>query len=225
MTLQHRFDGPVDAPVLVLGSSLGTSLEMWDPQVEALGAPYRLLRYNRRGHGSSLAVPGPATLDDLGGDVLALLDALGLERVAFCGLSLGGLEAMWLALHAPERVERLVFCCTAPSFPPAQQWHDRAAVVRESGIETIADAVLARWFRPTFHAAHPDAVDRFRRMLLATSPEGYAACCEAIAAVDLWPRIGEVGVPTLVLTGKEDPVATPASGARLRAAIPGRRTS
>ena len=155
MKLHHVVDGPADAPPLVLSSSLGTTLEMWEPQVAPLAEHFRVVRYDRRGHGRSPVPRDATTIDDLGGDLVELLDELGLERVSFCGLSLGGVEGMWLAVNAPERVERLVLCCTAASFPPRQGWLDRAAVVRAGGMDAIVDAILGRWFRPVFHGHSP----------------------------------------------------------------------
>jgi 3-oxoadipate enol-lactonase len=220
VTLHHVLDGPAGAPALVLASSLGTTLAMWEPQISQLAEGFRVVRYDRRGHGRSPVTAGATTIDALGGDLLELLDELGLERVSFCGISLGGVEGMWLAVNAPERVERLALCCTAPSFAPRQGWFDRAAAVRANGVEAIAKAVLARWFRPSFHDTHPDVVAHFRAMLVATPRDGYAACCDALADVDLTPRLGEIGVPTLVVTGSDDPVVTPAEGDALAAAIP-----
>ncbi len=223
MILHHRLEGPPDAPVVVLGSSLGTTLAMWDPQAEALASSLRVLRYDRRGHGGSPVQPRPTTVAELGGDVLALLDELAFERVSFCGLSLGGVEGMWLATHAPERLNRLALCCTAPSFPPRQGWLDRAATVRAGGMGVIAEAVLGRWFTSPFHAEHPEVVARFRGMLESTPVEGYAACCEALADADLWPALRRNAAPTLVLTGDQDPVVPPDSGDALAAAMPGAR--
>ena len=219
MTLHHVVEGRPDAPTLVLSSSLGTTHEMWEPQVDALAERFRLVRFDRRGHGLSPVGTGPATIDALGGDIVRLLDTLGLERVSFCGLSLGGVEGMWLAANVPERIEHLALCCTAASFPPRQGWLDRAATVRARGVEGIADAVLARWFRQSFYETHPDVVAHFREMLVATPAEGYAACCETLADADLGPRLAEIDVPTLVLTGSDDPVAPPSSGIALAASI------
>jgi 3-oxoadipate enol-lactonase len=217
--LHCAVDGPEGAPALVLSSSLGTTLEMWEPQVAPLAVHFRVVRYDRRGHGLSPVVAGSATIDDLGGDLVELLDELGLERVSFCGLSLGGVEGMWLAVEAPERVERLALCCTAPSF--SASYSERATLVRAGGMGTVADGVLDRWFRPSFHATRPEVVARFRTMLVSTPPEGYASCCEALADVDLTARLGEIAAPTLVVTGADDPVVTPAAGDALAAAIPG----
>jgi 3-oxoadipate enol-lactonase len=221
--VHHVVGGPLGAPPLVLSNSLGTTLEMWDPQAAALAERFRLVRYDRRGHGRSPVPPGPYRIEDLGADVLGLLDRLGLERVSFCGLSIGGLVGMWLASEAPARIDRLVLCCTAPVLPPPEAWLERAAVVRAAGVATLADAVLGRWFTADFHAEQHDAVERFRAMLVATPAEGYAACCEAIGALDLRPRLAAIGARTLVITGAEDPVVAPATGAALADAIAGAR--
>lgn len=221
MKLHHVVDGPSGTPALVLSSSLGTTLEMWEPQVGRLAERFRVVRYDRRGHGRSSLAAGTTTLDGLGRDLVELLDRLELERVSFCGLSLGGAEGMWLAVNAPERIERLALCCTLASFPPRQGWLDRAATVRALGIAAIAGVVLDRWFRPSFHAGHADVVARFREMLLSTPAEGYAACCDALADIDLTPRLGEIVAPTLVITGAADAGVPPAAGEELAAMIPG----
>jgi 3-oxoadipate enol-lactonase len=223
MTLHHVLDGPADGPPLVMASSLGTTHAMWEPQVAALAEQFRLVRCDRRGHGRSAVAEGPTTLDELGRDLLELLDALGLERVAFCGLSLGGVEGLWLAVNAPGRLDRLALCCTAAAFPPREAWIDRAATVRAEGMGAIADAVLGRWFSPPFHATHHGIVSRFRAMLVSTPTEGYAACCEALADADLTDRLDEIAAPTLVVTGTEDPTVPTFAGDALTAAIPGAR--
>ena len=223
MKLHHVVEGPPDAQALVLSPSLGTTYAMWDPQASPLAERFRVVRYDRRGHGRSPVATGPTTIAALGADVVELLDDLGLERVSFCGLSIGGMVGMWLAGNVPERVDRLVLCCTAPSLPPSQQWVDRAAVVRADGVAAIAEATLGRWFRPSFHDEHPDVVARFRAMLVSTPAEGYAACCDALASVDLTPSLAAIAAPTLVVSGSDDVVAPPDSGAALAAAIPGAR--
>lgn len=220
MTLHYRLDGPERAPPLMLCNSLGTTLEMWDPQVPALATHFRLVRYDRRGHGRSPVPPGPYSIEDLGRDALALLDDLGIERASFCGLSIGGMVGMWLASEAPERVHRLVLCCTAPILPPREQWLDRAATVRAHGVSSIADAVLTRWFTPL---APSSLRETFRAMLIETPAEGYAGCCEALADLDLRDRLVAIEAPTLVVTGAEDPVAPPEAGELLAASISGAR--
>jgi 3-oxoadipate enol-lactonase len=221
--LHYRLEGPEAAPVLVLSSSLGTTLGMWDEQAAALGARFRLLRYDHRGHGGSPVPPGPYTIEDLGRDVLALLDRLEIERCSFCGLSLGGMVGMWLASEAPERVERLVLCCTSAALGPPEMWAKRAAAVRAGGMEAVAEAVLERWFTPAFRAERRETIEWAAKMLRNTPPEGYAGCCEAIREMDLRDRLGGIRAPTLVIAGAEDP-ATPVEHAeRIHAAIPDAR--
>src|SRR6266540_4022088 len=176
VSLHHRFDGGGRAPTLVLSNSLATTLELWDDNVAALVQRYRILRYDHRGHGRSPVPAGPYTVEELAEDVLQLIDELGLERVSFCGLSLGGAVGMALALRVPERLERLVLCCTSAQFAPPEKWLERARTARSDGLEPLVDGTLGRWFTPTFRTARPEAVARLRDQFLATPPEGYAAC-------------------------------------------------
>ena len=155
--------------------------------------------------------------------MIELLDRLEIERASLCGLSIGGMTSMWAAAHAPERVERLVLCCTSALLGPPESWHERAATVREQGVGTIADAVLARWFTPGFATAHPAVIERMRGILSATSREGYAGCCEAIAAMDLRGDLPSITVPTLVIAGAEDPATPPEHGRLIAESIPGAR--
>ena len=196
MTVRHVLEGPDGAPVVMFANSLGTTLEMWDAQAEALHDRYRVLRFDHRGH---------RTVQELAKDALALLDRLGIERVAYCGLSLGGAVGMTLARRAPERFERLVLCATALEFGPAEKWHERAATVRSEGMAAIAPAGLERWFTPN---ADPQLVARFDTMLRSQPVEAYAACCEALAEYDL--RGAEFSMPTLTIAGADDPVTPPA---------------
>jgi 3-oxoadipate enol-lactonase len=221
--VHHRFDGPADAPALVLSNSLGSTLAMWDPQVPALASRFRVLRYDHRGHGGSPVPPGPYTLAELGGDVRALLDRYELARVSFCGVSLGGLVGMWLASHAPDRVDRLVLCCTAPRFAPARAWAERAALVRAEGTGAVAEAVVGRWFTPSFAARAPDLVARMRAMVASTPAEGYAACCDAIERGDLRPELAAIKAPTLVIAGADDPAAPPEQAYAIAEEVAGAR--
>jgi 3-oxoadipate enol-lactonase/4-carboxymuconolactone decarboxylase len=218
--LHHRIEGPDGAPVVMFASSLGTSLEMWDDQAAALAADHRVLRYDHRGHGGSPVPPGPYTIDELVDDVLALLDRLGIERVTFCGLSLGGMVGMALALRAPERIERLVLCCTSMHLAPPEQWATRAATVRARGVEAIAPSVLERWFTPS---APAEMVARLDAMLRSTPAEGYAGCSEAVAGHDLRGALGAVRAPTLAIAGADDPATPPAQLEAIVAEIPGAR--
>ncbi|MBV8913196.1 MAG: 3-oxoadipate enol-lactonase [Acetobacteraceae bacterium] len=216
--VQVRHDGPEAAPPLLLLHSLGTSLHVWDPVVPALAAAFRVVRPDMRGHGGSTVRPGPYTIEQLGADALGVMQALGLERAHVAGLSIGGLVAQELAHQAPGRVQSLLLIDTALAIPPANLWHERAALVRAKGMEAIEQPVIVRWVTPEApaHAASP-----LREMLLATEPEGYAASAEAIAAADLTAQTRQLDVPTLVLVGDADE-ATPMSSAQaLRDAIAG----
>jgi 3-oxoadipate enol-lactonase len=199
MKLGYRFDGDPAAPTLVLSGSLGTTFGVWERQLP-LTERFRLLRYDHPGHGSSPPVDEPLSIGDLGAGVVTLLDEHELDRVSFCGLSLGGMVAMWLAIHAPERIDRLVLCCTSAHLGPPEQWQERAELVRRGGMATVADAVVGRWFTSGF----PDR-DRYRAMLLATDPESYARCCEAIRDMDLRPELPRIVAPTVVIAAAEDP--------------------
>ncbi|HEX5195010.1 MAG TPA: 3-oxoadipate enol-lactonase [Solirubrobacteraceae bacterium] len=222
--LHHAVDGPAGGRVLLLGGSLGTTLAMWEPQVAALSAVVRVVRFDHRGHGGSPVPAGPYAIDDLGRDVLALMDDLGLQRACYCGLSLGGMVGQWLAISAPERIERVILMCTGAYLPPPQQWLERAEAVRAAGSpEVLADAVVARWFTKPFAAANPDVVARHRAMVAATDPGGYAACCEAIAAMDLRQGLPSVRVPALVVSGAQDPSIPAEHGRAIARSIPGAR--
>lgn len=219
----HRFDGPDDAPVLLLSNSLGTTHAMWDPQVRALTEHFRVLRYDRRGHGRSDVPPGPYSIGELADDVIELLDALELERVSYCGLSIGGMDGMWNAARAPGRIDRLALCSTSPHMPPPDLWDERAATVRERGMETVADATMERWFSDGFRARAPEAVAAVREMVVSTPAEGYAACCEAIRDWDFRGDLGRIAAPTLVLSAEDDPSTPPAAGREIADGIPGAR--
>lgn len=206
--VDYEVAGAPDAPTLIFAGSLGSTRTMWDPQWESLADRYRLIRYDQRGHGGSPVPDGPYTMADLGGDALALMDQLGIERAAFCGLSLGGMTGIWLGANAAERLTSLVLCCTSAKFPDTSIWRDRVAAVRANGTAAIAADVAARWFTQGWAKAHPDQVDRAVAMVSDTPDAGYAGCCEAIAAWDGVGMLGRITVPTLVIAGDEDP-ATP----------------
>jgi 3-oxoadipate enol-lactonase len=213
MRLSHVVDG--DGPTLVLLGSLGSDVSLWQPQVRAL-AGFRVVRVDLPGHGRS-AVPHEAfSIRDIARAVLDLVDG----EASFCGLSLGGLVAMAVAVEEPPRAERLVLACTKPYFPPPEQWAERAALVRRDGTTAIADAVLARWFST---AADASLVERARAMFVATPAEGYARCCEALRDADLQAALPRITAPTLVLSGREDPTVTPDEAAALAEAVSGAR--
>ena len=219
--LSYRLDGAPEAPLLLLSNSLGTELGMWDSQLAEFAKRFRVLRYDSRGHGGSEVLPGPYRIDDLGRDALALLDAVGVDRVRFCGLSMGGMVGMWLGSNAPERIERLVLCNTSPQIGTPELWNSRIELVRRGGMEAITPAVLERWFTSGFRARAPQAVEKVRRMLLTTSPEGYAACCAALRDMDQRDAIASIRAPTLVIAGAHDPATPPTDARAIAGRIPG----
>jgi 3-oxoadipate enol-lactonase len=218
VTLHHRWDGPQDAAVLVFSNSIATTLELWDPQMPAFIPAFRVLRYDQLGHGRSEVPSLPYTVEQLGGELLALLDELGIERVSFCGLSLGGAVGMWLGAHAPERVERLVLAGTSAYFGPRERWLDRIALVQAEGIGPVAEAAMARWFTPAFTGSGP-----YREAHAATPAEGYIGCCDALAVWDFRSELIAVAVPTLVVVGAEDPATPPERATAIAEGVPGAR--
>jgi len=207
--LNHRINGPHDARVVVLSNSLGSSLEMWAPQVPALSERFRVLRYDQRGHGESPVPPGPYDIPDLGQDVLDLLDRNEIERAHFVGLSMGGMTGMWLAANAPERIDRLVLLCTTSYFGTPETWIERAATVREHGTESVAGAGVERWFTEGFRQSQPAVVERMRAMIAAQPDEGYALCCGALERLDLRDQLERIAAPTRIIAGAQDPSTPP----------------
>lgn len=222
-SIHYRLDGPAAAPVLVLSNSLGTTLDMWEPQVAAFAARFRVLRYDTRGHGDSTAGPGPYSIAQLGGDVVRLLDHLGVKRAHLCGLSMGGITAMWLALHHPQRINRLVLCNTAAWIGPASNWTERVEQVRKDGMAPIAPAVVSRWLTPGYAASHPGQAEALQAMLRATPAGGYMANCIAVRDSDLRGEVAGIKAPTLVIAGGGDMPTPPADGRFLAASIPDSR--
>jgi 3-oxoadipate enol-lactonase len=219
--INYRIDGADGAPVLMLSNSLGTSLHMWDRQVPELSKRFRVVRYDTRGHGKTDAPAHPYTFAMLGQDAIALMDALKLPKVRFCGLSMGGMIGMWLARNAPARIEQLVLSNTAAKFGLPEIWNQRIAAVRASGMKSITGAVIERWFTKEFREKSPKAIEPIVEMLHTTKPEGYAGNCAAIRDVDQRWTIAGITAPTLVIGGKLDP-ATPFEAAELIARrIPG----
>jgi 3-oxoadipate enol-lactonase len=221
VNLAHRIDGSGANPALVLASSLGTTWKLWDPQLPALAQDFRVIRFDLPGHGCSPIPDAPVTVESVADGVVELIDTLELERVSFCGLSLGGMVGIALALRAPERLDRLVVCCTAAYLGPPEGWHERARIVRATDTSAIAEAVLGRWFTGRFRDESPAAVAHYREMLEGIPAEGYAACCEAIAGWDARSDVSAIGTLTLVVSGADDVATPPEDGAFLAASIPG----
>ncbi|UOG23248.1 3-oxoadipate enol-lactonase [Gordonia amicalis] len=202
--------GRADGPAVVLSNSLGSTHRMWDAQLAALESRFRVVRYDTRGHGESPVPQGPYTIDDLADDVIALLDRLDIEQAHLVGLSLGGMTMMRVAARNPERVRRLAVLCTGAQLPPAQAWLDRAATVRAQGTGAVAEAVVQRWFTPEHLSTYGSSRKFHEDMVAATPAEGYAACCEVIAAMDLRDDLPSIVAPTLAIAGADDPATPPA---------------
>ncbi len=221
--IHYELAGLSDAPVLLFSNSLGATLSMWDPQATALRNQFRILRYDTRGHGQSSVTPGPYTVEQLARDVLHLLDQLKLDRVHFCGLSMGGQTGMWLALNAPRRLEKLVLCNTAAKIGGPETWNPRVEAVRKGGMKAVSTAVMERWFSPHYRATFPDVVASIKLTFEGTNPEGYIANCVAIRDFDAREAIAALRVSTLVIAGTHDVATTPADGHYLADRIAGAR--
>jgi 3-oxoadipate enol-lactonase len=211
-SLHHELSGPADAPVVVLSHALGATRAVWDAQEPELSARFRVLRYDLRGHGASPVPDAPVTLADLGGDVIDLLDGLGIERASLVGVSLGGMISLWAAAFRPERVARLVVACTSAQLGPPESWRERAELVRAEGTGAVADAVVGRWFTPAYAAAEPERVRAYRDGIAATPAAGYASLCHAIETMDLRDDLTRIEAPTLVVAGADDPSTPPDHG-------------
>lgn len=221
LRLHYRFDGPEDAPCVILSNSLGTRFDMWEPQMPALTRHFRVLRYDTRGHGESGVTPGPYSIEQLGRDVIALMDHLDIQRAHFCGLSMGGMIGMWLGVHHPERLNRLVLCNTAAKIGPPELWNARIEKVKAEGVASIAPAVIDRWFTKGYQLKEPEKVASLQRMLAETSAEGYAANCAAVRDMDQRAAVAEIAVPTLVIVGTQDQATPPEDGRLVAERIPG----
>jgi len=219
--IYYEIEGAADKPVLMLSNSLGTTLHMWDPQAAALTTHFRLLRYDRRGHGKSGAPKGPYSMEMLGRDVLAILDALKIDKINWCGLSMGGMVGVWLGANAPERIERLVLTNTSSYFPDKAGWNDRLKLVREKGVPAFAAPNMERWFTKGFRERSPDRVAWLQEMFAATPLEGYLACGEAVRDMDQRDLLPKIKAPTLVVAGKHDPATPPEANEYIKNNVPG----
>ncbi|MCS0495643.1 3-oxoadipate enol-lactonase [Ancylobacter sp. MQZ15Z-1] len=219
--LHYRVDGPDGAPVLLLSNSLAADVSFWDAQVPSWARNRRVVRYDQRGHGRSDAPAGPYSMAGLGADALALMDHLGLAQADWCGISMGGMTGMWLAVNAPGRLGRLVLANTAVRMPPPELWDQRAAMAREQGMEAIATATMARWFTPAFTDREPDTIARLHQVVAATSVEGYAGCCAALRDFDFRDEVGKIRHPALVIVGERDGSTPPEAGMFIAGRIAG----
>jgi len=210
--INYQTFGDASKPALVFSNSLGTKYSMWQPQIEHFQQDYYVICYDTRGHGASSAPQGPYSLEQLGQDVVSLLDHLNIAKAAFCGISMGGLTGQWLAIHKPERFNHVIVCNTAAKIGQEQAWQDRAALVREQGLAPIAATAASRWFTDPFIQSNPAVVAELSNDLGAGSPEGYANCCEALAKADVREQLSSIQIPVLIIAGQQDPVTTVADG-------------
>jgi 3-oxoadipate enol-lactonase len=211
-SVNYALTGTSRAPVLVLSNSLGATFSMWDPQLAEFDKHFRVLRYDTRGHGGSAVTPGPYSLGQLGGDVVALLDALKIQSAYFCGLSLGGLTGLWLGTHAAARLRRLVVSSASAKFGTAENWEKRIAAVRQGDMKLIAPQVVERWYTSDFRKRAPETIQAMQQMLESISADGYVNCCAALRDADMREEISDIAIPTLVISGTQDPVSPPADG-------------
>lgn len=218
--LNVTVEGRDGGPTLMLSNSLGSTLQLWEPQMPALTKLFRVVRYDRRGHGRSEIGSRPYSMERFGRDALAILDDLNIAKVHWCGISMGGMVGQWLAAHAPERIEKLILANTASYYPDPSGWDVRINAVREGGIAAIADTVMNAWFTADFRERAPEVVARTKAMLLTTPAQTYIACCEALRTLDLRAELLKITSPTLVIAGRHDPSTTLAAGEFIRSQIP-----
>jgi len=221
--IHYEMEGDAGKPVLMFCNSLGTNLHMWDGQMPEALKHFRVLRYDRRGHGKSGVPAGPYSMEMLGRDALAVLDAAKVEKTNWCGLSMGGMVGMWLGANAPSRVNRLILSNTSAYFENKQIWNDRIALVKEKGLAAILQGTLERWFTAGFREREPGKVKEIADMFLATKVEGYIGCGEAVRDMDHREIIKSIKAPTMVIAGKQDAGTTPEMGEALAKSIPGAR--
>jgi 3-oxoadipate enol-lactonase len=216
-----QVEGPENAPVLMLSNSLGTNLSMWDPQAAAFAQHFRVVRFDRRGHGKSSVPKGAYTMEMLGRDALAVMDGLGIKKISWCGLSMGGMEGQWLGANAPERIEKLILSNTACYYPDKTSWNDRIKVVQEKGLGALVGPNMERWFTKEFRERAPDKLEWMSKMFLATDADGFLGCGMAVRDMDHRALLPKIKAPTLVIIGRRDPATTPEMGEYIRSNIPG----
>jgi len=219
--LNVAVEGRDGGPTIMLSNSLGATMQMWEPQMAALTRLFRVVRYDRRGHGRSGVPPGPYSMERFGKDVLAILDDLNIDKVHWCGLSMGGMVGQWLGANAPERIDRLILANTACYYPDPTNWLNRIKAVRENGLAAIADTVIAAWLTADFREREPQIAARMKAMLIASPVEGYIACCEALSTLDQRDLLPRITAKTLVIAGRHDTSTPVEAGEFIRSRIPG----
>lgn len=222
-TISYDVEGPAGAPALLLINSIASTRELWARQVPAFAGAYRVLRYDARGHGRSSVPSGDYTIDQLGRDALAILDNAGVAAAHVCGISLGGLTAQWLGVHAPERLRSIVLANTGARIGSTESWNERIALVRQKGMSAVADLTIPRWFSPEFQERDPDTVHAFRTMIQACPAEGYLGCCAALRDTDLREEVAAITCPTLLIASSDDAATAPEGLAFIRDRVAGAR--
>ncbi|MGP5118539.1 3-oxoadipate enol-lactonase [Psychrobacter alimentarius] len=208
VTLNYATFGDRHNPALIFSNSLGTNYQMWQPQIADLQNEYFIICYDTRGHGQSSAPKGPYHLNEIGQDVIDLLDHLNIDKAFFCGISMGGMTGQWLAIHHPNRFHHLMLCNTAAKIGNDTAWTERAQLVRKQGLDPIAATAASRWFTQGFISSHPDVVETLSEALATGSSEGYASCCEALSTADTRSQLRDIDAAITVLAGSADPVTT-----------------
>ncbi len=219
--LNVAVEGRDSGPTLMLSNSLGSTMQMWEPQMAAFTKLYRVVRYDRRGHGKSGVPPGPYSMERFGKDVLAILDDLNIEKVHWCGLSMGGMVGQWLGANAPQRIDRMILANTSCYYPDPTNWNNRIKAVKEGGIVSVADAVIAGWLTADFRERNPQVAARMKAVLVASPVEGYIACCEALSKLDQRDLLPKIKARTLVIAGRKDMSTPVEAGEYIRSHIPG----
>ena len=219
--LNVSVEGRDGGPTLMLSHAMGCTMRMWEPQMAALTQSFRVIRYDRRGHGKSGVPPGPYSSERLGRDVLAILDDLNIDKVHWCGLSLGGVEGQWLGAHAPERFDKIILANTNCYYPDPTNWYNRINAVKEGGLASVADMLIAGWLTEDFRERAPQVSASLKAMLTASPVQGYLACCEVLSTLDQRTLLPNIKSPTLVIAGRHDMSAPIASGEFIRSHIPG----
>jgi len=218
--LHYAVDGPVRGPAVVLSNSLGTDFHLWDGIIARLATHFRVIRYDTRGHGGSTGKPEDYTIDELGRDVVELLNFLNIDRAHICGISLGGMTAMWMAINARDRVNRIMPCNTAARLGTVEGWNSRIETIREGGMASIADGTMERWFSPAYRTKNKAQVATIKQTFLQTYAPGYMSCCAALRDADLTAKVGSITAPTLLVAGSYDPVTPPSDLMWLQENIP-----
>jgi 3-oxoadipate enol-lactonase len=219
--IHYQVEGPANAPVLMLCNSLGTDLHMWDDQAPAWSKEFRLIRYDRRGHGQSGAPKGPYTMDRLGRDALAVADAAGARTFNWCGLSMGGMVGQWMGAHARDRVQKLVLSNTHYYYDDKQPWHDRMKFAEQNGLDKLAGPMMERWFTKSFRDRSPDVVAKIAKMFTSTKLDGFLGCCAAVRDMDFRTSTPTITAPTMIIVGAQDPATLPAYGEAIHTMIKG----